>query len=339
MWNDLGATLKDAAGNVDTTMLGEQVTVIREQSGRFMEDVSRSVQQLNISLPSTENIDLGKSAQAITSSTKDFLDKASQSLEQGRREALEIFVDADESTNGSGQKNTSNTGSTNGTDSTTANKNLESGTVEGAGLGKDSKQGYAPWDVAALPDGEKLYADALRTEMLKLVVDAIYSRKKRTSLFLSDVARKRGYEFDLERRAGEALAALEADKNMRRLRAGLVPGKMKEDVFWQTYFYHVHRIRQTLVANKGVMPETPPEDEEDEDDLFGEENEKADTNEAESGKTESAKDPKQDESVPEGPGEKSEAVGADVKKTDENTAGADEEGERDWDEELDAAFG
>lgn len=338
MWNDLGATLKDAAGNVDTTMLGEQVTVIREQSGRFMEDVSRSVQQLNISLPSAENIDLGKSAQAITSSTKDFLDKASQSLEQGRKEALEIFVDADESTNGSGQNSTSNMGSTNGTDPTAANKNIESGTVEGASLGKDSKQGYAPWDVAALPDGEKPYADALRTEMLKLVVDAIYSRKKRTSLFLSDVARKRGYEFDLERRSGEALAALEADKNMRRLRAGLVPGKMKEDVFWQTYFYHVHRIRQTLVANEGVMPETLPEDEEDEDDLFGEENEKADT-EVESGKTESANDPKPDKSIPEGPGEKSEAVSADVKKTDENTAGADEEGERDWDEELDAAFG
>lgn len=229
MWSGMSATLKDAAESMDSGALGSGVTVIRQKSGRLMEDVSRSVQSLNIST------DFTKSASALTNSTMTFIDKASASLEQGRKEALEIFVDGNN-------------------------------TIDGPSGG--TKTG-APWDPASLPDGEKPYGDTLRQEMLKLVVDSIYSRKKRTTLFLSNVADKANFSFDFNANAGSAMAALDADKNVRRLRAGLVPGKMKENEFWKTYFYHIHRIRQTLVANNGVMPDTTEEDVDDDELLFG----------------------------------------------------------------------
>lgn len=293
MWNDVSSTLKDAAGNVDTRALGEQVTVIRQKSGRLMEDVSRSVQSLNLSA------DISKSAEAISSSTLELIDKASQSLEQGRREALEIFVDADAkaSTKGEASGATVNTATTGAT--------------------------YAPWEAAALPENERVNADALRVEMLKLVVDAIYSRKKRNALFLSNVAEKNGFQFDMDKRAGEALAALDADKNMRRLRAGLVPGKMKEEAFWQTYFYHVHRIRQSLVANKGVMPESAAD--EDEDDLFAEDNE-AD----ELAMLDRNSEPQQPPPPP-----TTEPV---TSKPEEKSSPTPADNERNWEEDIEAAF-
>lgn len=287
MWNDVSTTLKGAAESVDASAIGSGVTVFRQTSGRLMEDMSRSVQSLNISLPST---DLGKSASAISSSTRTLLDKASASIEQSRREALEIFVDGD---------------------TTKETSSVPSGT-------------NAPWDVASLPEGEKPYADALRQEMLKLVVDAIYSKKKRTSLFLSDVADKARFPFDFDSHAGAAMAALEADNNMRRLRAGLVPGKMKEQMFWKTYFYHVHRVRQTLVANGGVMPDTTEEEVDEAELLFGD-----DDGELEELGT---FDKTTQASAPESFGSTKAPV------TVEPNAPALTDGERNWLEDIEAAF-
>lgn len=262
MWNDFGATLKDAAAgtvaSVDTSALNQQVDVFRQQSNKLMEDMSKSVQSLNISLPSTTDIDLSRSAEAITSQTKHLIDKATNTLEQSRKEALEIFVDDDDA----------NTNQSNPNPNTTQTDDHSSA----ANSAQTTQKALAPWDPDALPERERKHADALRREMLKLVVDAIYSKKKRTALFLSDIASKRGFQpFDLTTHSAEAIAALDADTNMRRLRAGLVPGKMKEDTFWTTYFFHVHRIRQTLLANDGVMPEGSgiAEEDDDDDDLFG----------------------------------------------------------------------
>lgn len=279
MWESAVADVGSKLQSVDTASLGEQVAVIREKSGRMLEDVSRSVQSMNLSIDQTE---LQKRAEVITSSTKELLEKAGQSLQQGRQDALEIFVDKE------------------------------------GGVEKEGKVVVAPWDTAALPEGEHKFADALRQEMLKIVVDAIYSKKKRTELFLSGMAERERFQFDFDRHSGMAMAALDADKNMRRLRAGLVPGKMKEDAFWNTYFYHVHRVRQTLVANNGVMPEAPPE--EDDDDpavLFADDGE--------------------DEELAALNSPAARAAIAEQAKEETSRNGA-ADGSRNWDDEIDAIF-
>ena len=272
MWEGAVADVGSKLKAVDTAALGEQVAVIRHKSGRILEDVSRSVQSMNLSLDQGE---LQKRAETITTSTKQLLEKAGQSLQQGRQEALEIFVDAE-------------------------------GREEGGG------GGVPPWDERALPEGERKYADALRKEMLKIVVDAIYSKKRRTELFLGGAADREAFEFDFDGKAGMAMAALEADSNMRRLRAGLVPGKMKEDEFWNSYFFHVQRVRQTLLANDGVMPEEERVDDEDAAALFADDGE--------------------DEELAAlaGPA----ANGADEGAKEEEA----ENGKRNWDDEIDAIF-
>lgn len=292
MWEsavkDVGSKLVSAAEAVDTTALGEQVDVIRQKSGRFVEDMSKSVQNMNLNI---DQVELQKRAEVISSSTKNLLDKATQSLAQGRQEALEIFVDADPNS-------------------------------AGPATGRDGGVTVvvAPWDKAALPESEHKHADALRQEMLKIVVDSIYSKKKRTDLFLSGVAETNRFKFDMDENSGMAMAALESDKNMRRLRAGLVPGKMKEDAFWTTYFYHVHRVRQTLVANDGVMPE-PATDEDDEDPaaLFAED------------------DDDEELAALDSPGVKPIAPSTSV-SSEKPSAAPNADGKRNWDDEIDAIF-
>lgn len=279
MWEsavkDVGSKLKSAAEGVDTAGLTEQVEVIRQRSGRLMEDMSKSVQNMNLSIDQEE---LQKKAEVLSTSTKQLLDQGMQRFEQGRAEALEIFVDKEQA----------------------------------AG----SSAGVPPWDEKALPENESAYSDALRKEMLVIVVNSIYSKKKRTDLFLSGVAEREKFEFVLEDNSGMAMAALEADRNMRRLRAGLVPGKMKEEEFWRTYFYHVHRVRQTLLANHGVMPETEGEDvDEDPATLFGDDGDGHELDLLDS------------------PSRTAEKDGTDG--TDRMDAA---DGETNWDDEIDAAF-
>lgn len=284
---DVGSKLKSAAEGVDTSALEEQVDVIRKRSGRFVEDVSKSVQNINLSLDQAE---LQKRAEVISSSTRNLLDKASQSLSQGRQEAMEIFVDADPNSTSSGS------------------------------AGRGGNISVSPWDRAALPQSEHKYADSLRQEMLKIVVDSIYSKKKRTDLFLSGVAESNKFEFDFNSKSGMAMAALESDKNMRRLRAGLVPGKMKEDLFWTTYFYHVHRVRQTLVANQGVMPEISTEDDEDAAALFAEDDEDEELAALDS------------------PLSRPAAPTVKMGSNDTQKTKASGDGQRNWEDEIDAAF-
>lgn len=280
MWqsavHDVSATIKATAQNVDGRALEEQVTVLRQKSGRLVEDMTRGVQSLNLNLPS--------GAEAIGASTRNLLDRAGQSLREGGREAMEIFVDADDT------KTDGNVGNT----------------------------APAPWDAAALPEGERAYADALRREMLKIVVDAIYSKKKRIALFLSNAAERERFSWDAEKGAETARASLEADRNLRRLRAGLVPGKMKENEFWRMYFYHVHRLRQALIANNGVLPEGDGEGEDDEDPavLFGEEDDEL------------------------GAPTKEQAGETTVKAEAEADGKASEtkDGKRNWDDEIDKIF-
>lgn len=293
MWEsavkDVGSKLKSAAEGVDTTAIGEQVDVIRKKSGRFVEDVSKSVQNMNLSLDQAE---LQKRAEVISSSTKILLDKASQSLAQGRQEAMEIFVDADPTAAASG----------------------------GSSSERGAKMSVSPWDKAALPESEHKYADALRQEMLKIVVDSIYSKKKRTDLFLSGSAESNRFEFNFDANSGMAMAALESDKNMRRLRAGLVPGKMKEDLFWTTYFYHVHRVRQTLVANQGIMPEVAADDDDDPAALFAED------------------DDDEELAALNSPTLRPPAPSAKASSTETQTVKPSIDGQRNWEDEIDAAF-
>lgn len=327
MWNDIGATLKGAAADtvasVDTSKLNEQVDVLRQQSGKLMDDVTKSVQSLNITLPSANDIDISKSAQVITSQTRDFIDKASQSIEKGRKEALEIFVDENETL--PEQQTTTTT------------------SIENNNISSNTSKPFAPWDVAGLPESEKKYADILRREMLKLVVDAIYSKKKRTNLFLSDIAHKRGFQFDINLHSAQAIAALDADKNMRRLRAGLVPGKMKEEVFWTTYFYHVHRIRQTLVANSGVMPDVNEEEDDDDDDLFGDDNVGKSGNGGVAGREHSKDndDVAADDNEIKGDDKErknNDSVDSGEKKKEDGGDGDDDGKGRNWEEDIDKAF-
>lgn len=273
---DVSTKISEASKSIDTAAVNEQVNVIRERSGKFVEDVSKSMQNINLNIDQSE---LQKRAEVISSSTRELFDKASQSLQQGHQEALEIFVDE------------------------SPNQASEAVSV-------------APWDTSALPEGERKYADTLRQEMLKIVVDAIYSKRKRTELFLSDAAQSQGFSFELAKNEGMARAALDADKNMRRLRAGLVPGKMNENAFWTVYFFHVHRVRQTLVANEGVMPAQQTDDEDDDPAaLFGDDDEDEELAALDA--------PPKTKPSPAPP---------------DNTSSTTPDGNRNWDDEIDAIF-
>lgn len=173
----------------------------------------------------------------------------------------------------------------------------------------------APWDVEALPENEKKYASGLRERMLKLVVDAIYSRPRREALFLSGKAAADNFTFDADSEPERAMAVLEADPNVKRLRAGLVPAKLKENAFWAEYFWHVRHTRRLLVAHNGKLARTSDEDVE----VFE--------------KCEGVK-----EAQSEGDSEKVEVL---TDKTDSKTPGnskAEEGAEKDWDKEIDEIF-
>lgn len=171
----------------------------------------------------------GGGVEEVMGSTRSLLERGMGIVERGAKEAAEMFVDG------------------------------EGGGVAGA-AGK-----VAPWEKAALPKDEWSYADALRGEMLRIVVDSIYSKKKRMELF---VCTDPEGEFDVTGNAGAAMAVLEADSNVRRLRAGLVPAKMSEERFWAAYFGHVRRVRALLVGHSGVLPEVP-DDSDDPAVMFG----------------------------------------------------------------------
>ena len=57
---------------------------------------------------------------------------------------------------------------------------------------------------------------------------------------------------DLEARAEEAMAALQANEQLAALRFRLVPGRMTEEAFWRVYFY-----RQEQLGGAGSAPAVP----------------------------------------------------------------------------------
>ena len=175
----------------------------------------------------------------------------------------------------------------------------------------EKRNASAPWDVEALPLNEQQYATALRERMLKLVVDAIYSRPRREALFLSGSAAADGFTFDADSEPERAMAVLEADPNVKRLRAGLVPAKLKENDFWAEYFWHVRHTRRLLLAHDGKLPTTN-----DDVEVF----EKPEGAKEEEGDTKKAA--ASEKSVPRTP---------EKPKTEDGT-------EKDWDKEIDEIF-
>lgn len=284
LWENAVKDVGDRIRAVDSTALEGHVATLRDASGRFVNDVSNTMKNMNISL---DQADLQQGAANLQTTTRDLLGRASEQLQKGTREAMELFVDAPN------------------TDPT-----------------KERAPRCPPWDASVLPPAEQRYADEIRQQMLKIVVDAIYSKKRRNELFLSGVAQKAQFKFDFEANSSMALAALEADTNMRRLRAGLVPQRMREDDFWDTYFYHVDRIRKTLLANNGVMQE-PQRNDDDDAGLFSDDDGEAEEL-AVPGERKPAATSSKKENAPKPPG----AAGLNAGKTDG----------RNWDDEIDAIF-
>lgn len=127
----------------------------------------------------------------------------------------------------------------------------------------DESELKAPWDT--LGEGEQVYADKLREESIKLVVDCIYSKKYREKYFLSglDVSKVKPFPMTLENRI-RAKGALSHDKNLARLFAGMVPKYIpREEDFWAGYFHHVERILALLVEGKGELKRSEKDIEEE----------------------------------------------------------------------------
>lgn len=272
------AAAGEALKSVDKASLQDGVTQLRTASDQLVKDVSQGMKELTTSAarPSGSTDSAGRMAVPLPPLPNP--GEILASLRAGTREALDLFVDAP------------------------ADR-------------PRTAAARAPWDPADLPEGERAYAAALRTRMLKLVVDGIYSRARRESLFLSGRAKADAFAFDAEKDIARALAVLEADPNVRRLRAGLVPAKISEREFWNEYFWHVRHARALLVANDGVFPEDDPATgakEEDADDFFAE---------------------------PEGDGDEGKTPAADGKENvKEGGDKGKKAGETNWDDEIDAVF-
>ncbi|KAA8498882.1 hypothetical protein FVE85_6467 [Porphyridium purpureum] len=117
----------------------------------------------------------------------------------------------------------------------------------------DSSELKAPWD--DLGADEQLYAEKMREEAIKLVVDCIYSKKYREKFFLGelDLTAVKPFPMTSENRM-RAKGAMLHDKNLARLFAGMVPKYIShEDDFWARYFYNMERILTALIDGKGEM--------------------------------------------------------------------------------------
>ncbi|CAF1403943.1 unnamed protein product [Adineta ricciae] len=79
--------------------------------------------------------------------------------------------------------------------------------------------------------------------------------------FLREPPHAANYNFDMATYYPVALATLEADENLKRMRFELVPKKITEEAFWRNYFYRVSLIKQstqlcTLANEKDKSHET-----------------------------------------------------------------------------------
>jgi BSD domain len=219
--------LEEVGGRLEAARLDEKMGALRDQSSVFMDGVTK-----NLSAAIGDGDAIRERTSQIETSAKGLLVSASQQIQTRTKEALEIFVDAPGG----------------------------AASIAAPGAGVEVGVTCAPWDAASLPESEHKFADALREAMLKLTTDSIYSKKKRTALFLSGEAASSSFLFDADANSKAAIAALEVDTNLRRLRTGLVPQKISERVFWDEYFHHVQRLRGELVANSGILPSTVEDD-------------------------------------------------------------------------------
>jgi len=278
------ASAGEAVQKIDKSVLEGGLANLRDASDKLVRDVKEGVAALSEDAKkvSAEASSIGNNTNGNMNMNLNIDGSALlENLKTSTREALEIFTDKKE-------------------EPKTSPKDIP-----------------APWDPETLPEKERKYAGKLRERMLKLVVDAIYSRSKRETLFITvDIG---DFNFDIDMNLPKALSVLEVDPNVRRLRAGLVPGKMKENEFWNIYFWHVRHTRRLLIANKGSLP-SDVENKEEEEELFLDKS-----------------------------GEQSNAVGStnndgDEKSKKENVANAaspantNEDGQKDWDKEIDEIF-
>ncbi|KAJ3225027.1 hypothetical protein HDU81_008183 [Chytriomyces hyalinus] len=90
-----------------------------------------------------------------------------------------------------------------------------------------------PWESAE----NGVDADNLRTQILALSSD------KRN--FLVSPPDGTDFVFDMPKYLPTALAILQIDKQLEQMRFELVPKQIKDDRFWQNYFYRVTRLQQS----------------------------------------------------------------------------------------------
>ncbi|TPX55132.1 hypothetical protein CcCBS67573_g09507 [Chytriomyces confervae] len=90
-----------------------------------------------------------------------------------------------------------------------------------------------PWESAE----NGVDADNLRTQILALSGD------KRN--FLVSPPDGTDFVFDMPKYLPTALAILQIDKQLEQMRFELVPKQIKDDRFWQNYFYRVTRLQQS----------------------------------------------------------------------------------------------
>mmetsp|Transcript_74224 Transcript_74224/g.108864 ORF Transcript_74224/g.108864 Transcript_74224/m.108864 type:complete len:285 (+) Transcript_74224:48-902(+) len=138
-----------------------------------------------------------------------------------------------------------------------------------AQVGGDSKSGKEgdvsfdkigpPWVTSHL--GLKPFEADMKASMLKITEGADEEVKAR---FKEEVADD-DFDFDFlePSSTARAMAALEADTNLKAARHKLVPGKVKENDFWRCYFWKCDIIIQSYlkmcVADKGKIADRYPD--------------------------------------------------------------------------------
>lgn len=122
-------------------------------------------------------------------------------------------------------------------------KEQEKFVTEKKETGKRSEAAVAPW----VGYNEE---EAMKAQILALSTD------KRN--FVRNPPAGVQFQFDFEASYPVAMATLQEDKNLQKMRFDLVPKQVKEDVFWRNYFYRVSLIKQnteltSLVQENGSM--------------------------------------------------------------------------------------
>ncbi|CAF1168609.1 unnamed protein product [Adineta ricciae] len=77
----------------------------------------------------------------------------------------------------------------------------------------------------------------------------ILALSQKQCFFLREPPPGANYNFDMATYYPVALATLEADENLKRMRFELVPKKITEEAFWRNYFYRVSLIKQSTQLN------------------------------------------------------------------------------------------